>query len=169
LSRPFIWAGAAAVALALAGCGDNGEGGSGTVTAQPGPGTTETAPARAETETATETGPKDHPAETSPEEQPGGAGDEEPIRTEVVLTGRGGRIRPRLVRVPPFIGIRVELRSADGGAYTLRLGGRTIRAGAGGSPGFVDVGGLRSGERVVARPVGAGNRVVIEASAEPGP
>ena len=43
-----------------------------------------------------------------------------------LLTGRGGRITPRVVRVPAFISIRVELRSADGAPYVLRFGRRTL-------------------------------------------
>ncbi len=50
----------------------------------------------------------------SPEDEPGGAGDEEPARTLALFTGEGGRITPRTVRVPAFISIRVELRSEDG-------------------------------------------------------
>ncbi len=38
---------------------------------------------------------------TSPEDQPGGGGDEEPARSLALFTGEGGRITPRVVRVPP--------------------------------------------------------------------
>ena len=58
----------------------------------------------------------------SPEDQPGGAGDEEPARSLALLTGEGGRITPPTVRVPAFISIRVELRSGDGREYGLRFG-----------------------------------------------
>ncbi len=124
---------------------------------------TETGPATTET-TAPETGPT-----TSPEDQPGGAGDEEPARSLALLSGRGGRITPRVVRVPAFISIRVELRSADGAPYALRLNGRTLRAGGpiGSASTLLD--GLRPGAAVVAKGVGGGNSVRIEATAEPGP
>lgn len=124
---------------------------------------TETGPATTET-TAPETGPT-----TSPEDQPGGAGDEEPARSLALLSGRGGRITPRVVRVPAFISIRVELRSADGAPYGLRLNGRTLRAGGpiGSASTLLD--GLRPGAAVVAKGVGGGNSVRIEATAEPGP
>ena len=62
----------------------------------------------------------------SPEDQPGGAGDEIPARSQAQFTGRDGRVSPRLVRVPPFISVRVELRSADGAEYKLSGGGKTI-------------------------------------------
>jgi hypothetical protein len=129
-------------------------------------GKTETA--KTET-TKTETAATETTPATAPETQPGGAGDEEPIRTEVMLTGRDGRIRPARVRVPPYIGVRVELRAADEGTYTLKVRGRTIRAGGSVSAASTTIDGMKPGQRVVATPVGGGNRVVIEASAEPGP
>jgi hypothetical protein len=116
---------------------------------------TETAPA--ETAPATET-------EASPEDMPGGAGDEEPARTLALFTARGGRIAPRVVRVPAFISVQVELRSPDGGDYSLRFGSVTVKPGAGHT-----FDGLRPGESMVGRPVGQGNPVTISATAEPGP
>ena len=65
----------------------------------------------------------------SPEDQPGGAGDEIPARSQALISGRGGRLSPRLVRVPPFISVRVELRSTDGARYSLRGGGKTLTVG----------------------------------------
>jgi hypothetical protein len=101
-----------------------------------------------------------------PEDQPGGAGDEVPATTQARFTGRGGIISPRTVRVPAFIAVRVELQSGDGARYVLRGGGRTLRAAA--RPARpVTFDGLRTGRRLVLR--GTGGKVVIEASAEPGP
>ena len=117
-------------------------------------------PREAETETA--------PPGSSPEDQPGGAGDEEPARSQAAFTGRGGRITPRLVRVPPFISIRVELRSADGAAYALAARGRTIRVDREISSASSTFAGLRPGRRLVLR-AGGGRTVAVEASAEPGP
>lgn len=103
------------------------------------------------------------------EDQPGGAGDEEPIRTEAVLRGRDGRLAPRLIRVPPFISVRLELRSADGRSYAARVAGRTLRA-TGSRPAAVTLEGLPSGDRYVVRATdGASGRSVVEAVAEPGP
>jgi len=125
---------------------------------------TVTTPTQTHTETApSETAPSAGTG-TSPEAAPGGAGDEEPARTLALLTGRGGAIRPRIVRVPAFISVQVELRSADGGDYALRFGSVTVRPGAGHT-----FDGLRPGETVVGRPVGQGNPVTISATAEPGP
>ena len=72
---------------------------------------TETEQEAPEAETETES-----PAE-SPEDEPGGAGDEEPARTLALFTAENGRITPRVVRVPAFISIQVELRSKDGREY----------------------------------------------------
>jgi len=104
----------------------------------------------------------------NPEAQPGGAGDEEAARAPAMFTGRGGRITPRVVRVPPFLAIAIELRSADGREYALRFDGFTVRVDKLGQSG-PERSGLRPGERLVGKPVGGGPSVVIEASAEPGP
>jgi hypothetical protein len=117
-------------------------------------------PAEAETETA--------PAET-PEDMPGGAGDEEPARTLALFTAQRGRILPRVVRVPAFIAVKVELRSGDGATYSLRFGDTTITAGGELSSVSTTIDGLRPGEAITGRPGGAGNPVRIEATAEPGP
>ena len=106
---------------------------------------------------------------TMPEDRPGGAGDEEPARSLVQLTGRGGRITPRVVRVPAFISIRVELTSADSRPYALRFGKRTLDTGGVTSSVSRSFAGLRPGRKLLGRPVGEGNAVRIEATAEPGP
>ncbi|HEV7847158.1 MAG TPA: hypothetical protein VGO83_12970 [Thermoleophilaceae bacterium] len=157
----------------LAGCGGDDEQTTATA-ANTTP--TETAPAvtaPADTATEKDDAPKgeDLVTETSPspEDQPGGAGDEEPARTLALFTARGGQIRPRVVRVPAFISIQVELRSADGARYGLRFGDTTITAGGDLNSVSTTIDGLRPGEAITGRPTGAGNRVRISATAEPGP
>ncbi len=123
-------------ALALGACGDDDEGRVEQETAATSTSTsttpTDTAPAQTEEETTPqETEPEDSGSGgtggASPgEEQEGGAGDEVAASSQALITGRGGKLSPRLVRVPPFIAIRVELRSADGGSYKLS-GGRQDR------------------------------------------
>lgn len=160
-------------ALALGACGGDDEDGetegaatttapvetdSPTITSR----TVETAP---ESTTPTATVPREG---ESPEDQPGGAGDEEAARSEANFTGSGGQIRPRVVLVPPFIAIRVELRSADGGSYSLQAdGGRRLAANGRVASVSTTFDGLRPGRRIVLR--GTGGRVIVEASAEPGP
>ena len=119
-----------------------------------------------ETETEQAEGPEDVPGG---EDMPGGAGDEEPARTLALFTARGGRITPRVVRVPAFIAVKVELRSADGQTYALRFGDRTITAGGQLSSVSTTIDGLRPGEAITGKPASQGNPVRIEATAEPGP
>jgi hypothetical protein len=99
----------------------------------------------------------------------GGAGDEEPARTLALFTGRDGRITPRVIRVPAFISVRLELRSADGGTYGLRFGDKTITTGGELGSHSTTIDGLRPGKAIAGTPTGAGNRVRVEATAEPGP
>lgn len=173
-----------AVALLAAGCGGDDEDTTqaGTGKSSPPPTSTVTVPARTVPErtgssTAPErTGDSTAPAPAnqgggekpaSPEDQPGGAGDEEPVRSEVVLTGRGGRIGPVLVKVPPFVSIRVILHSRDGKPYLIRFGRRILKVGPRGARSSATFAGLRPGRRLAGATVSG--EVVIEASAEPGP
>jgi hypothetical protein len=163
-----VTAGLLAAVLAVSGCGgDDDSGTTPTATAE-----TETQPAET-TPTETETQPTEtEPAtqtETSPEAMPGGGGDEEPARTLALFTARDGRIRPRLVRVPAFIQVQIELRSADGASYTLRFGDTTLTAGGQLNSVSTTVDGLRPNEAITGIPKGPGNRVRISATAEPGP
>lgn len=163
--------------LALGGCGEKEE-----ITSAPAPAETpgaqpetSTTPAPAEADPRP-AAPEDRPARPgerpqagaagrSPEDQQGGAGDETAARSQAMFTGRRGRVSPRLVRVPPFIAIRVELRSADGRRYSLSGAGKTLRTGGRMAAATFD--GLRPERRLTLR--GTGGRVVVEASAEPGP
>jgi hypothetical protein len=158
----------AAAALAIGGCGGDEETGTDTAARQ------QTEPrTEAEEPRATVTAPGPAPEETipseSPEDQPGGAGDEVPARSLALLNARAGSIRPRVVRVPPFIAIRVELHSNDGRPYSLTFGDRTIRVGPQISSASTVLDGLRPGRAYTGTPGASGNRVRIEATAEPGP
>ena len=184
LNRSLLGAFLLALVLAIGACGDDDEERAETTATSPpttptettattetGPETVPTEP-ETEPETETETGAETEPS-TSPEDQPGGAGDEEPARTLAMFTGDGGRITPRVVRVPAFISIRVELRSADGQEYGLLFASETSRvsirvSGALGSASST-IDGLRPGQAITGNPMGSGTRVRIEATAEPGP
>jgi hypothetical protein len=163
----------AALSLVALGCGGDDE------ETQTGA-RTDTTPAETRSEetvaeTETETEPETTPVETetepapAPEEEPGGAGDEEPARSLAMFTGRGGQIVPRTIRVPAFISIRVELRSADGRDYGLRIAGETLNVTGGLGSVSTTFDGLRPGQVLVGTPIGPGNRVRVEATAEPGP
>jgi hypothetical protein len=160
---------ALAALVALCGCGGDDEEPVSTTPAVTAPTQTErTDSSPAETEPVVTDKTETEPAE-SPEEQEGGAGDEEPARTLALFTAREGRISPRAIRVPAFISIQVELRSADGRTYGLKFGDTTITAGGELNSVSTTIDGLRPGEAVFGTPTGGGNRVRVEATAEPGP
>jgi ABC-type transport system substrate-binding protein len=155
--------------LVLGGCGGDDE--PTPPAAQEGTASEETT-ATSETETTavdpeTETLPNDGDGTGTGESGQGGAGDEQAAETLALFTGEGGTIRPAVVRVPAFISVRVELRSADGGAYELTFGDKKIAVGDGLSSRSTTFEGLRPGAKLVG--TGAGGKVRIEATAEPGP
>jgi hypothetical protein len=162
-----------AVAMALIGCGGDDEDGDSTTPAATAPAETATTESTPSTETEEAEKPAETEAETEtsegPEGTPGGAGDEEPARIQALFTARGGRITPRVVRVPAFIAVKVELRSADGQTYALRFGDTTITASAEFRSVSTTIDGLRPGEAIAGKPASQGNPVRIEATAEPGP
>ena len=166
----------AALVLLVAGCADDDDDADTTPTAPAVTETTETETApevETETEVETQTELETEPeieTETSPEDQPGGAGDEEPARSLALFTAQGGRVTPRVVRVPSFISVRVEFRARDDGRYILEIGGQRIEVGGQLSSGSVSLDGLRPGDVYVGTLGGsASGRVRVEATAEPGP
>jgi hypothetical protein len=169
-TRKLLLAGLIAALFAVSGCGGDDEPGSTAPAAEARTETAET-PTEARTETERALTETETHAETSgePEAMPGGAGDEEPARTLALFTGRGGRIAPRVVRVPAFIQVQVELRSGDGATYALRFGDTTITAGGALKSVSTTIDGLRPGEAIVGKAKGAGTDVRISATAEPGP
>ena len=136
--------------------------------------TTATTPAPApvttpppETTTPDKPDPDSEPRTVPPEEQ---QGDEEPIRSEAVFTGTGGRLKPREIRVPAFIAIRVILRSTDAGVdqgYSLVIGGQRLAIGHARPVDEVELDGLLPDESYDGKSPQGNVRVV--ASAEPGP
>src|SRR5215210_1362852 len=169
-TRKLVSVALIALALAVSGCGgDDEDSSTAPAVTEVQTGATESVPT--ETEAGTEAAPpatETTPTE-SPEDMPGGAGDEEPARTLALFTARDGQIRPRVVRVPAFISVQVELRSADGATYKLTFGDVGLEAGGELNSVSTTIDGLRPGEAIVGKPSGAGNRVRIEATAEPGP
>ena len=156
---------AALLALMAAGCGGDKKSSSATPPAASAPTTTATAPAATTPSTPTTAKP---PAKTSPESQPGGAGDEEPARVEAALTGRGGTIGPREVRVPPYIAVEITLHSADGRDYAVTVNGKRVSAGAGNPSGSISLSGLRPNASYTVK-ASDGRTIKVVASAEPGP
>jgi hypothetical protein len=158
---------AGALATCLAACG-----GGSTSTVQPNP---PPGPATSTSKQSTSTGkggsahaPETPTTSSSPEDKPGGAGDETPARFDASLTGRGGSIGPRQVQVAPYISVRVVLRSADGQLYQLRVNGKTLAARAG-KPAQLTLSGLKPGRGYTLEQPAGGPSVKIVANAEPGP
>jgi ABC-type transport system substrate-binding protein len=116
----------------------------------------------------TETLPNDGDGTGTGESGQGGAGDEQAAETLALFTGKNGDITPRTVRVPAFISIRVELRSADGADYALRFDGRIMKVGETLNSLGVRFDGLRPGAKLVGR-ASTGGEVTVAATAEPGP
>lgn len=176
LNLPLVGLLAVGLSLGLAACGGDDE--------EPAPADTQaetekTERPESETETSesetreaeppTEEAPTETEPPASPEDQPGGAGDEEPARSLALFIGEDGRITPRVIRVPPFISIRIELRSADGRPYGLEFRGARVRVSGPLSSVSSTIDGLRPGDRLVGTASGAPGTVRIEANAEPGP
>lgn len=141
------------------------------------PAQTATVPAQTVREAVTTPPPETAPADKKPERDPDAEprtvpeeeqqGDEEPIRSEAVFTGAGGKLSPRVVRVPPFIAVRVILRSPGDGSYTLAIGGQRLAIGSGRTTAEADLPGLLP-NKSYAGTSPQGN-VRIAATAEPGP
>jgi hypothetical protein len=176
--RPSLLAALAVlVLLPFAGCGGDDDEERATTPAEtqteespPAPTVTDTQPQPEETQPELEpTETVEPPPETSPEDAPGGAGDEEPARSLALFTGKGGRVTPRVIRVPAFISIRIEVRSADGLEYALRFDGKMVKVSSGLRSVSTTIDGLRPGASVVGTPARGGGKVRIEATAEPGP
>jgi hypothetical protein len=65
------------------------------------------------------------PTPTSPEEAPGGAGDEEGIQVTARFTlSSGGSLSPDGAQVPAFLGVAVVVDNQDGAAHRLEVGDR---------------------------------------------
>jgi hypothetical protein len=158
--RSLVGSALAVVALAVAGCGSD-DGGDATTTpstnAEP---TVSTPPA-----TATATAPATRPGTV--ENQPGGAGDEQPAVVPATFQIEDDFADPPDVSVPAFFTIRVTGVSADGKVHTIAFQGQSAKVPAGGRASF-DVEGLRAGVYPVTID-GRPGAVTITAGEQPGP
>jgi hypothetical protein len=170
--RKLVLLAALVAALALGACGGDDEPAKPANPQAEAPETTSTSDTT-ELDPETETLPNDGDGTglgtSEPETQTGGAGDEVPAAAMALFTGRGGEIKPRVVRVPAYISILVQLRSADGAEYGLTFGDRTVKVSPGLSSAGARLDGLRPGAKLVGKSTTGGDEVRIEATAEPGP
>lgn len=112
-------------ALALAACGEEETGG-GSRGGPDQPPATGTAPAATPPPTASQPEPGPAPGEADApggggEDVPGGGGDANALVPAVFDLGADGRLTPRTVGVPEFLGIRLEVRSRDDEAHRVSL------------------------------------------------
>ena len=150
------------VVAALAGCGDDDQ----DQTAAPAPTATPTAsPTATATPSAT---PTATPTPTAnPEDQPGGAGDEEPIRVPVEFTVRDRGITPPQVAVPAFLGLELIVRNELTDPVVARLEGVEPMTVGPGQTGHMRLAGRRKGQYVV--DFGDAGQALLITGAEPGP
>ena len=155
-----------AAAAALGGCGDDEE-----PTAAPAP-TPPAAATEAPTETATATASPsptatDGPTPERPEDQEGGAGDEQEARVPVELTVSSGGITPRQVSVPGFLALELVVRNELPVEVVVRLEGATPIAVAPGETARAKLEGRRPGRYAI--DAGAAGKAVLVTGVEAGP
>jgi hypothetical protein len=108
---------------------------------------------------------------TSPEDQPGGPGDEVPIRVPATFTFARGGLEPPSVSVPAFLAVQLTVVSADGRAHSVRFEGpepRTLSVPAGGSAG-AHFDGFKAGTYALRSLDGNGGDGKLVVGGEPGP
>jgi hypothetical protein len=136
--------------LLAGGCGGSEERAASTATPTPTPTPTPTVTPTASPTAFAPSAPA--PPENGPEAQPGGAGDEEPIRQRVRLTIDDGGVTPRVVKVSAFLPVELVLRNATSGEQIVFVrAAKPSRAVslATGETGRLRVDGLRRGRYVI--------------------
>ena len=120
--------------MALAGCGDEE------------PGTTADTPVPTPTATVTAT-----PSATaqSPEDQPGGGGDEEPIVHAVELTVGEEGFEPPELPVPAFFALRLTVHNRTAAEQTVTVAGRSPLTVGAGQDNVATIEGLAAGRHRV--------------------
>lgn len=159
----------AAAVLAVSGCGGGDDDDKAASKPKPPEKTTSIEETSPKTGTAPAATTKQPAKGKSPEDQPGGAGDEQPARVPAELTGRNGKITPRKVRVPPYIAVQITLRSGDGRAYRIQAGSHVLGVNGETRSATAFVPGLRPGKRLLVHGFNGAGNVIIEPNAEPGP
>jgi hypothetical protein len=155
-------------AVALVGCGGDDAEQTAAPTATPPPTATETPTATmTATPTATATATATPTPSANPEDQPGGAGDEEPVRVPVEFTVRDRGITPPQVAVPAFLGLELIVNNQLADPIEVTLEGSEPLSVGPGETGRMRLQGRRKGQYVV--DFGAAGQALLITGAEPGP
>ena len=157
-------------AAALAGCGGGTtDQTSSPATPQPAPSAATKAPTETPTSTASATPtPATQPLPSvQPENQPGGAGDEEPIRVPAQFKVKADAVDPPQVHVPAFLAIQLVVRNERSAAIVVRLeGAKPLNVAAGGT-GDSLIEGRKRGRYTI--DFGNGQTALLVTGAQPGP
>jgi hypothetical protein len=155
-------------AAAFCGCGGDGQ-----TTAAPGPTPTPTPPAAAtEAPTATPTATAsptatEAPTPANPENQPGGAGDEQEVRVPIELTLASGGITPPQVSVPGFLALELIVHNKLSVEVVVRLEGAKPIAVGPGATARARLEGRRPGRYTI--DAGVAGKALLITGVDPGP
>jgi hypothetical protein len=157
-----------AVALAVSGCGgDDEQSSSAPATTAPADTTTtetEATPTEMEQEPPST---ESVPTGSTPEDQPGGAGDEQETRVPIELTLDNGGITPPQVAVPGFLALELIVHNKLPVEVVVRLEGAKPIAVGPGDTGRARLAGRRPGRYVI--DAGVAGKAVLITGVDPGP
>jgi hypothetical protein len=155
-------------AATLYGCGGDEETGSAPAPTPSPPAAATEAPAATATATATPTPTAtDAPTPQNPEDQPGGAGDEQETRVPVELTIANGGITPPQVSVPGFLAIELIVHNELPVEVVVRLQNAKPIAVGPGETARAKVKGRKPGRYVI--DAGVAGKALLVTGVDPGP
>jgi hypothetical protein len=159
------------VAAALAGCGAGDEDQTAAPSMpQPAPSAATETPTQtpSSTASATPTATTQPLPSVAPEDQPGGQGDESPIRVPAEFTiSEGGAMTPQQVAIPAFFTIELIVHNKTSKPVDVRWVGEKVMSVPPGGKGDVEVKGRKKGTWLV--DAGSAGQAVVVTGAKPGP
>jgi hypothetical protein len=155
-------------AAALGGCGGDEETTSAPAPTPSPPAAATEAPTATPTATPTPTPTAtDAPTPDNPEDQPGGAGDEQETRVPIELTLDDGGITPPQVAVPGFLALELIVHNKLPVEVVVRLEGATPIAVGPGETGRARLAGRKPGRYMI--DAGVAGKAVLITGVDPGP
>jgi hypothetical protein len=146
------------VAAAVAGCGGDDD-----QTAAPSPAATETPTPSPTASASTQPLPS-----VSPEDEPGGQGDEQPIRVPAEFTfADGGAVKPTQVAIPAFFTIQLIVHNTTSQPIDVSFDGDKVLTVDAGGTGKKELEGRKRGSYVL--DAGSAGQALIVTGAKPGP